>query len=81
LFGTLGFHCFAVGRILAGSMRLLWAAIWWTLIVLIGFFSPWDEQTAGILRVFFAALAVLPVIDLAKITLGQFRDVFKKKIR
>ena len=80
LFGSLAFHYFAVGRILSGSIRLFWGAIWWALIVQIAFFSPWDSNTAGVLRVFFVALFVLPVIDITKISLGWFRDVFGKYI-
>ena len=80
LFGSLAFHYFAVGRILSGSIRLFWSAIWWALIILMAFFSPWDSNTAGVLRVFSVALFVLPVIDIIKISLGWFRDVFGKYI-
>jgi len=80
LFGTLGFQHFAVGRILTGSVRFLLGAFWWVMIVLIAFFSSWDAQTPGVLRVFFVALFIPPIIDIVKISLGKFRDVFRKYI-
>jgi len=78
LFGTLGFQYFAVGRILTGSMRFLWGAFWWFMIILIAFFS--SDRDAGVLRVFFLVLLIMPIIDIIKISFGKFRDVFKKNI-
>ena len=80
LLGTLGFQHFAVGRILTGSMRFLWGAFWWFMIILTTFFSNWDSSTPGILRVFFVALIIPSAIDVVKISLGKFRDVFRKYI-
>ena len=80
LLGTVGFQHFAVGRILTGSMRFLWGAFWWFMIVLIAFFSNWDASTPGVLRVFFVALFIPPVNDIIKISLGRFRDVFRKYV-
>ena len=79
LLGTLGFQYFAVGRILSGSMRFLWGAFWWAMIIVIAFFSS-DGLTSGALRVFFLVLFILPIIDIIKISLGKFRDVFRKYI-
>ena len=80
LLGSLGFQYFAVGRILSGSIRFLWGAFWWYMIILIGVFTAWDADTPGVLRVFFLVLYVLPIIDIIKICLGRFRDVFRKYV-
>jgi len=80
LLGTFGFQHFAVGRILTGSIRFLLGVFWWFMIILMAFFNTWDAETPGVLRVFFVALFIPPAIDIIKISLGRFRDVFKKYI-
>ena len=77
LCGSLAFHYFAVGRILSGSMRLLWGAFWWFMIV-DGF--PYRTSNLGILYFPLTLLFILPIIDIIIISLGWFRDVFGKRI-
>jgi hypothetical protein len=75
LFGTLGFHYFAAGRMLPGFFNLLWGAIWWIIIVLFALDAEMSQFPA--LIGMFAVLMLVPsVISIVMIAIGKFRDVF-----
>jgi len=82
LLGTLGLHYFSVGRILTGSLRLLYGALLWIIGLLVSF-APQPTQDVSPLRIMlvFLVFALIPaVIELIVIWLGMFRDVFKNRI-
>ena len=74
LFGALGFHYFAAGRFLSGSLRFLWGA-------LMGFVSVVVALEAGPrILLFFLPLLFIPSLDIIFIGLGKFRDAFRNYI-
>ena len=81
LFGTIGVQQMVAGRVLSGSMRLLWGSVWWIAIMAVMLFTrEFTSDNAGAIRVFLVALFAPAIFDLAKISLGWFRDVFGKKL-
>jgi len=79
LFGTLGLHYFAAGRLLTGSMSFLWGALWWIISVILAF-DPQMQEYPRLFILFAVLLFVPPLISLIRIRLGKFRDVFRNYI-
>ena len=81
LFGTLGFHYFAAGRLLTGLFHFLWGAIWWVIAILCAFDSEMQKYPNLIILFFVLLLTPSLFCFFTKIIRGRFRDVFQNYIK